>query len=65
LTIGYDGGQYGVTPGSSDATAALSTAIPVGNQTLTPTINYTVISKARRPAAENQLWLSFNLAGVL
>ncbi|MDD4179526.1 MAG: TorF family putative porin [Candidatus Margulisbacteria bacterium] len=63
LTAGYDNGQYNVTPGFSDATLALSTAIPVNQLTLTPTVNYTVVGKETRPTSENVFWFSLNIAG--
>ena len=65
LTAGYDGGQFGVTPGFSDATLALSTVLPAGGLTVTPTINYTVVGKDTRPTSENVCWISLNVAGNL
>jgi uncharacterized protein (TIGR02001 family) len=61
LTVGYDNGQFGVKPGLSDATLALSTAFPV----ITPTLNYTVVGKETRPTSENVFWFSLNVATSL
>ncbi|MFA5112830.1 MAG: TorF family putative porin [Candidatus Margulisiibacteriota bacterium] len=65
LTAGYDGGQYGAKPGFSDATLAFSTALPVNNLTVTPTVNYTVVGKDTRPTSENTFWFSLNVASSL
>jgi uncharacterized protein (TIGR02001 family) len=65
LTAGYDGGQFGATPGFSDATLAFSSAIPAGTATITPTVNYTVVGKDTRPTAENTFWFSLNVASSI
>jgi uncharacterized protein (TIGR02001 family) len=65
LTVGYDGGQYGVKPGISDATLALSSAVPAGQATITPLFSYTVVGKDSRPAADNVFWFSLNVASSL
>jgi uncharacterized protein (TIGR02001 family) len=62
LTVGYDNGQFGVKPGFSDATLALSAALPGKDVTITPSLNYTVVGKDTRPTGENVIWFGLNIA---
>jgi uncharacterized protein (TIGR02001 family) len=63
LTVGYDGGQYGVTPGISDGLLTLSSTFVLNDTTLTPALNYLVVNKTMRPTAENTFCFCLTWAG--
>jgi uncharacterized protein (TIGR02001 family) len=63
LTVGYDGGSYGVKPGVSDGLLAVSSTFQLNDTTLTPILNYSVVNKEMRPASENTICFCLAWAG--
>ena len=69
LSLGYNGGQWGATPGISDLGISLSSAFDMGAVTVTPSLNYvsvpTSFTATGGTVAASGIWFGIDVAGSI
>ncbi|MEA3493484.1 MAG: TorF family putative porin [Candidatus Margulisiibacteriota bacterium] len=65
LAVGYNAGQWGAKSGSIDIALGLSSEISVGAATVTPSVNYVLVSDTSVNPNSSEFWFGIDIAGSI